>query len=473
MQQAADLANPALGALNRFSDWFENVTGLSKKHQKMLALGGAATIFLSSLKAFIANLGGTIGGILGGVAGGIAGSFFGPVGTVVGAGVGFGIGSHTGRWIANTFGPGSNLGFSAPQTAGATQAAGAFAKAAPTNVSPFASTAGFTIGAFSVVTVSAALITSTTINSALLLPTIGEDNQLSRFVVIEKQAVEGVQFENEEFPNTITYQVSIRPRDNSRITINTITIQSITDTLTVRAKDESLEFEPRIKNKEDFGYGADEQITITPGEALEFEYTQEFTGTVEDASIENRFEIGFTVNYLENNQLLNETTTAFTAESICVGDCPAAAGQGCWPASGIITQLPFGGFSHQTADAYDIAANAGDPVYAPFDGNLSILTSEDTGNALGNSVQIISDQGTFAFGHLVDFADQTSGPVSSGDLIGYVGSTGYSTGPHLHYEIANNQGRYNRWPNQTSVLSTLVPDGSVGLNSAVRSCAEQ
>ena len=472
VQRVLSAANPALGALNKLGDTIQDITGLSKDKQAAAAIGGAVGLAAAALRALYTSLGGIVGGVTGAIGGALLGAaftpFFPPLGAVVGGTIGYIGGNAAGHFIGSNLGSSGLSGLGASATGATTaNAAGALPKA-----NPLLTTAGFTIGTFTFITATTALVTQATINSALLLPTLGEDDQISRFVVIEKRAVEGISFDNGELPNPITYQVSIRPQENSGdISINSITIHSMTDTLTVRSKDASVAIEPRIKNKDTFGYEADEQITIGPNEVLEFEYTQEFDGAVTDASIDNRFEIEFTVNYLANNQLQNETTTAFTAETICVGDCPSK--EGCWPVSGIITQVPFNG-NHAPSDSYDIAAAVGSPVYAPFDGDLIQLTKEDPWNPFGNSVKLTSPEGTFAFAHLVSFSEEfPSGPVSQGDLIGYSGNTGNSSGPHLHYELANARGGFDNAGYTESILATLVPDGSIRLYSPVRSCGEQ
>lgn len=47
------------------------------------------------------------------------------------------------------------------------------------------------------------------------------------------------------------------------------------------------------------------------------------------------------------------------------------------------------------------------------------------------------------YGHLTSLTVSTGQTVSRGQVIGYVGSTGNSTGPHLHYECRLNGVRYN------------------------------
>jgi murein DD-endopeptidase MepM/ murein hydrolase activator NlpD len=88
----------------------------------------------------------------------------------------------------------------------------------------------------------------------------------------------------------------------------------------------------------------------------------------------------------------------------------------------------------------DFAAPAGTPVYAAGAGTVVFRGSQA---GYGNYVRIHHDkQYGSAYGHLSRFAKglRVGDKVRQGQVIGYVGSTGLATGPHLHYELlANNQ----------------------------------
>lgn len=80
----------------------------------------------------------------------------------------------------------------------------------------------------------------------------------------------------------------------------------------------------------------------------------------------------------------------------------------------------------------DWAASAGTPIYAPGAGTISAARFN---KVYGN--QTILDLGggySTMFGHQSKFAVKPGQRVTAGQLIGYVGSTGWSTGPHLHFE---------------------------------------
>ena len=103
---------------------------------------------------------------------------------------------------------------------------------------------------------------------------------------------------------------------------------------------------------------------------------------------------------------------------------------------------PFTGFveNHQ---GLDIPAISGTPVTATADGTVVVVGQS---GGYGNFV-IIRHDGKYStvYGHLNNFANmaQVGTKVKRYDIIGYVGSTGRSTGNHLHYEVRENGQRVN------------------------------
>jgi murein DD-endopeptidase MepM/ murein hydrolase activator NlpD len=86
----------------------------------------------------------------------------------------------------------------------------------------------------------------------------------------------------------------------------------------------------------------------------------------------------------------------------------------------------------------DYAAPTGTPIKAAGDGKVSF---QGVQNGYGNVVILDHGSGiTTLYGHMSRFVKNTrSGRrVAQGDIIGYVGSTGAATGPHLHYEYRIN-----------------------------------
>jgi murein DD-endopeptidase MepM/ murein hydrolase activator NlpD len=89
-------------------------------------------------------------------------------------------------------------------------------------------------------------------------------------------------------------------------------------------------------------------------------------------------------------------------------------------------------------EGLDLLANIGTPIYAAADG---VVTSFGPNGGYGNFIRLThADRLATVYGHLSRFAPALAAgqPVSRGELIGFVGSTGRSTGAHLHFEIQNN-----------------------------------
>jgi murein DD-endopeptidase MepM/ murein hydrolase activator NlpD len=85
----------------------------------------------------------------------------------------------------------------------------------------------------------------------------------------------------------------------------------------------------------------------------------------------------------------------------------------------------------------DFTAPQGTPIYATANGQVKIAGHSDGG--YGNHVVIDHGYGyETLYGHMVKVKARRGQRVSRGEIIGYVGSTGKSTGPHCHYEVHKN-----------------------------------
>jgi murein DD-endopeptidase MepM/ murein hydrolase activator NlpD len=85
----------------------------------------------------------------------------------------------------------------------------------------------------------------------------------------------------------------------------------------------------------------------------------------------------------------------------------------------------------------DFAAPQGTPIYATANGTVE--TAGNTGNGYGNHVVINNGYGyETLFGHMYRVKVRTGQKVKRGEIIGWVGNTGKSTGPHCHYEVHRN-----------------------------------
>ena len=97
---------------------------------------------------------------------------------------------------------------------------------------------------------------------------------------------------------------------------------------------------------------------------------------------------------------------------------------------------PFGGRTYEFHGGMDIDGERGDLVVAPANG--TVIKSGWTGG-YGQMVEIDHGNGlTSRYGHLSKIEVESGDTIQRGQLIAFVGSTGRSTGPHLHYELRLN-----------------------------------
>lgn len=94
---------------------------------------------------------------------------------------------------------------------------------------------------------------------------------------------------------------------------------------------------------------------------------------------------------------------------------------------------PFGGRSIENHSGMDIDGERGAPVIAPADG---VCVQAGWKGGYGNFIEISHGNGlTTRYGHLSQIEIEAGDAIARGQQIGRVGSTGRSTGPHLHYEV--------------------------------------
>ncbi len=112
------------------------------------------------------------------------------------------------------------------------------------------------------------------------------------------------------------------------------------------------------------------------------------------------------------------------------------------PINGARLSSPFGNRKHPILgftkhhNGTDFAAPTGTPIMAS--GNGTVITAGWCGNG-GKCVRIRHNSSyTTGYGHMSKIATRTGRRVRQGQIIGYVGNTGMSTGPHLHYTVKYN-----------------------------------
>lgn len=109
-----------------------------------------------------------------------------------------------------------------------------------------------------------------------------------------------------------------------------------------------------------------------------------------------------------------------------------------WPSSGVVSSpygLRWGGSDFHPG--IDIADDMGTPIHATADGVVSVAGWNSGG--YGNMVDIDHGNGIMTrYGHASYVAVTAGQHVKRGQVIAYMGSTGFSTGPHVHYEVRVN-----------------------------------
>lgn len=469
---------------------------LTKEGRKKLAIGGLGlgallSQILTSLGGVIGTaIGGVIGWFTGGPAGAAIGGFLGGLGgwgieqqvrnTLGGGGgikIGGGEGVSLGNWGGNSGASGGGSGAGGGAVAASTLSSGAggpLSTAMVIGSQAVLATIGIAAGGV--------IFTQMNINNALLadfptqdpLSTIGIDGKQSEYVTIEKRVFitgcPGNKCEDPSFPIRAEYSIIIKPKGQY-----TITLQSIEDSLRVVHSEKGWEehegrkppdVPERIRTITDFSDATCNGLAcspeagqvIGPGEQFAFSYPETFDENHNHAAVLNVFELGF--DYSDPSTGATGQDTAITGEVIFIGDY--SQGAGCWPTDGTITQLPAGGWSHEDVDAFDIANSEGTLVYTPFGGTMCV-GSVDPG--YGNHLVLKeAAEGEFIFGHFKSVFISGCQEVSPGQPIGFMGTTGNSTGPHLHYERRKS-------PNKPSFLATLIPGGpAIRENDPVRTC---
>ena len=117
------------------------------------------------------------------------------------------------------------------------------------------------------------------------------------------------------------------------------------------------------------------------------------------------------------------------------------------PCSWIKLTSPYGYRTHPTTGQWkfhngvDLANNQGTPIYAARSGKVTVATY---GGTYGYYVTINHGDGySSLYAHMTHYTVSKGQTVKKGDIIGYMGSTGRSTGPHLHFSIFLNGSSVN------------------------------
>jgi murein DD-endopeptidase MepM/ murein hydrolase activator NlpD len=135
---------------------------------------------------------------------------------------------------------------------------------------------------------------------------------------------------------------------------------------------------------------------------------------------------------------VREIGTLLDSQSALLTEIPSI-----WPIKGGIGHIsmffgqnenPFTG-QYYIHKGIDISTyRSGDPIVATADGQVVTIDFDQEG--FGNYVIIKHKHGYYTrYGHMLSFRVKTGQRVQQGEVIGYIGNTGLSTGPHVHYEV--------------------------------------
>ena len=471
---------------------------------------------------------GGLGALGGGIGGGWAGTFL-PI-PLAGTGGGVVVGSALGGWggmelgyvldkqtgfaLDKLFGTGAGqapaaaAAYTPPVLPAASALHPTNAALIPTNASS-AQTIGVTATQWTAIGTTVAYTTTTMLGAGAIynslqpppLGTLGSNGTESKYVILQKVAsnADGTA-PNGTTPAEIKYQLWIEARDDYRIEVT-----NITDVFSVRTNSQERGDQPspatpscsditfeNLKSRINSDGSSSNPIAHKngapdPGEVVGEdgrifvgECAVNFDGSYNHTGVLNTFTVNFTTTGSDGAPVED---TAETAELVCFGKCPQRR-QGVWPTNGVMTQGPFGSFSHGTADAIDISNRAGPDIFAPYTGTAYFFTNDDINvnnnpatagldKNYGNHVILVTEDGfVLLFAHMdaaTPFVDKINGQeVVLGEgyqitepctKLGKMGNTGWSEGIHLHYEYRVYAGRswYSYGTGGRKILETLVP----------------
>ena len=148
-------------------------------------------------------------------------------------------------------------------------------------------------------------------------------------------------------------------------------------------------------------------------------------------------ELNNLVKDLQVNAKVRGESLAKLRESLIERNARIAATPSIWPSQGVITSRfgwRWGGSDWHPG--IDVAADSGTPIVATADG---VVVASGWNGGYGR--QVVVDHGygiTTSYAHNSENAVSVGQKVKKGQIVAYMGSTGFSTGPHVHYEVKVN-----------------------------------
>lgn len=189
-------------------------------------------------------------------------------------------------------------------------------------------------------------------------------------------------------------------------------------------------------------------VQRSEADALMMELEEAYNSLSEEFLANEEEEAALRAQIMEAQAAYEKALSAEEAARLAQANKDNAAGSGSASSSGFISPLPKG--STYVSCAYgwrihpiwgdrrfhhgvDLAAGQGTAIYAIAAGTVTVASY---GDANGYYVSLSHGNGYGSiYCHMTHYTVSVGQYVNQGDIIGYVGSTGWSTGPHLHFEI--------------------------------------
>ncbi|HAS90744.1 MAG TPA: hypothetical protein DCS12_00285, partial [Clostridiales bacterium] len=267
----------------------------------------------------------------------------------------------------------------------------------------------------------------------------------------------------------IPAQINIVTKENYPGNILLISIENLNDDETVKLETDAVKTNFDIYAYKDKNYymmpidlytqPGEHNVIAVVNEGAEDEYTLEKTLTVSNRSFKTQY---LTVSE-EMNETHNDNAAIYEFAQLVKPARTESAKEKLWegtfimPVEGELTtdfaeiRYVNNEISSSRHSGLDLAAPKGTPVVAPNNGRVTFAMEGLL--SPGNTVVIDHGMGLFtSYYHLDTINVKKGDEVKKGDVIGTVGTTGFSTGPHLHYAVSI----YNTYVNPYQTLSGII-----------------